>query len=52
MAEPIDVGETVVQPSASIGVALSDPDELSADDVIARADVAMYESKRNRTSAL
>jgi diguanylate cyclase len=52
MAEPIDVGETVVQPSASIGVALSDPDELSADDLIARADVAMYESKRNRTTAI
>jgi diguanylate cyclase (GGDEF)-like protein len=51
MAEPIDVGETVVQPSASIGLALSEPGELSADELIARADVAMYESKRNHSPA-
>ena len=50
-AEPIDVGETVVQPSASIGVALSEPGELSADDVLNRADLAMYESKKSRDSA-
>ncbi|MEV6635824.1 GGDEF domain-containing protein [Actinoplanes sp. NPDC051470] len=49
MAEPIDVGETLVQPSASIGVALSEPEELATDDVVARADMAMYESKKNRT---
>ncbi|MFG1603431.1 diguanylate cyclase domain-containing protein [Actinoplanes sp. NPDC049265] len=51
MAEPIDVGETMVQPSASIGVALSDPGEFATDDVVARADVAMYESKKNRAAA-
>jgi diguanylate cyclase (GGDEF)-like protein len=51
MAEPIDVGETMVQPSASIGVALSEPGELISDDVVARADVAMYESKKNRAAA-
>ena len=45
MAAPIDVGPTAVQPNASIGVALSAPGELSADDLLHRADLAMYEGK-------
>jgi diguanylate cyclase (GGDEF)-like protein len=51
MAEPIDIGATVVQPSASIGVALSEPGELSSDDLINRADLAMYVTKRNEAHA-
>jgi diguanylate cyclase (GGDEF)-like protein len=45
MSAPIDVGASAVQPNASIGVALSHPGELSADDLLHRADLAMYEGK-------
>jgi diguanylate cyclase (GGDEF)-like protein len=48
MAEPIDVGATVVQPSASIGLALSEPGEQAADELLNRADVAMYEAKKQK----
>jgi diguanylate cyclase (GGDEF)-like protein len=50
-AEPLDVGPSMVQPSASIGAVLSDPGELSADAVLARADAAMYAAKQNRAAA-
>ncbi|MEU4161091.1 GGDEF domain-containing protein [Actinoplanes sp. NPDC026670] len=51
MAEPIRVGATVVQPSASIGVAFAHPGEghpgdVSIDDLLHRADVAMYDVKK------
>jgi diguanylate cyclase (GGDEF)-like protein len=51
MGEPIDLGSTMVQPSASIGVALSEPGDLSSDDVLNRADLAMYETKRSEARA-
>jgi diguanylate cyclase len=47
-AEPIDVGPTMVQPSVSIGIAMSQPGELSADDLLHRADLAMYETKKTQ----
>ncbi|BEL02715.1 hypothetical protein Q0Z83_009060 [Actinoplanes sichuanensis] len=47
MAEPITVGATVVQPSASIGVAFAHPDtDVSIDELLHRADVAMYDVKK------
>jgi diguanylate cyclase (GGDEF)-like protein len=48
MAEPIDVGPTVVQPSASIGMAMSEPGEQAVDELLNRADVSMYEAKKAR----
>ena len=48
MAEPIDVGPTMLQPSASIGIALSEPGEMSAEDLLHRADLAMYETKKGQ----
>jgi diguanylate cyclase len=44
--EPIMIDGTVVRASASIGIALSAPGELSPDEVLHRADVAMYHAKR------
>ncbi|MFC4071476.1 diguanylate cyclase domain-containing protein [Actinoplanes subglobosus] len=46
MAEPVRVGSTVVQPSASIGVAFARPGDHSVDDLLHRADVAMYDAKK------
>ncbi|WP_157751412.1 diguanylate cyclase domain-containing protein [Actinoplanes derwentensis] len=46
MAVPIDLGSTVVQPAASIGVALTEPGDESVDDLVHRADVAMYDVKK------
>ncbi|HWS33762.1 MAG TPA: GGDEF domain-containing protein [Actinoplanes sp.] len=51
MAVPIDLGATVVQPSASIGVAFTEPGDESIDDLLHRADVAMYDVKRQRRDA-
>ncbi|GIE74794.1 hypothetical protein Aph02nite_07440 [Actinoplanes philippinensis] len=48
MAEPIDVGPTVIQPSASIGVAVARPGDVEIDDLLHRADVAMYEVKKQK----
>ncbi|WP_430790475.1 diguanylate cyclase domain-containing protein [Actinoplanes sp. G11-F43] len=46
MAVPIDVGATMVQPTASIGVAFATAPDDTVDDLLHRADVAMYEIKR------
>jgi diguanylate cyclase len=51
MAEPIDVGPTMVQPSASIGMAMSEPGEQATDELLNRADVAMYEAKKAHARA-
>ncbi|MET0493841.1 MAG: bifunctional diguanylate cyclase/phosphodiesterase [Actinoplanes sp.] len=45
-AEPIMIDGTAVRASASIGIALSAPGELSPDELLHRADVAMYHAKR------
>jgi diguanylate cyclase (GGDEF)-like protein len=50
MAEPIDVGPTMVQPNASIGMAISAPGELAMDELLHRADLAMYETKNSRNA--
>jgi diguanylate cyclase (GGDEF)-like protein len=44
----IDVGDTVVHPSASIGFVLIDEHSQSSENVLAEADRAMYEAKRGR----
>jgi diguanylate cyclase (GGDEF)-like protein len=50
---PVDVGPTVVTPSASLGVVLVDPrvDDRSPKALLEEADRAMYEVKRGRSAA-
>jgi diguanylate cyclase len=45
-AEEIPIDGTAVTASASIGIAVSGPDELSPDELLHRADAAMYSAKR------
>ncbi|MFI5935042.1 putative bifunctional diguanylate cyclase/phosphodiesterase [Actinoplanes sp. NPDC051494] len=45
-AEPIMIDGIPVRASASIGIALSGPGEMTADELMHRADVAMYHAKR------
>ena len=51
MAEPIDVGATVVQPAASIGLAISEPGDNDFEALLNRADLAMYETKAHGAAA-
>jgi diguanylate cyclase (GGDEF)-like protein len=51
MAQPIVIGGVPVAPRASIGIALSEPGEIGVDELLHRADVAMYSAKRRRTNA-
>ena len=44
-AAPVMVGDTVLQIRGSIGIALSGPGELGLDELVHRADVAMYQAK-------
>jgi diguanylate cyclase (GGDEF)-like protein/PAS domain S-box-containing protein len=48
----IDVGDTVLHPSASIGFAMIDERTASAEQVLVDADMAMYASKRARAHSL
>jgi diguanylate cyclase (GGDEF)-like protein len=48
LAHPVLIGDTPVQPSASIGIAVCGPGQLTADELLHRADVAMYAAKRHR----
>ncbi|GGL09354.1 GGDEF domain-containing protein [Mangrovihabitans endophyticus] len=50
MAEPVDLGGVWVQPSAAIGVAASAGGVPGADELLHRADVAMYRAKRSGAS--
>ncbi|WP_198287080.1 diguanylate cyclase domain-containing protein [Frankia sp. QA3] len=43
---PIDLGDATVQVDASIGVALPEPGQTDADQVLRAADIAMYKAKR------
>jgi diguanylate cyclase (GGDEF)-like protein/PAS domain S-box-containing protein len=43
---PVQIGAETIAPCASIGLAWSNREETSADALVAWADVAMYESKR------
>jgi diguanylate cyclase (GGDEF)-like protein/PAS domain S-box-containing protein len=47
LREPVDVGAGTVVPSGSIGVAWSPRGHADADALVAVADAAMYESKRD-----
>ncbi|GAB2567237.1 hypothetical protein Aab01nite_45130 [Paractinoplanes abujensis] len=47
IAGPFVIGDRPVTASASIGVAVSAPGSLDVDELLHRADVAMYEQKRN-----
>jgi diguanylate cyclase (GGDEF)-like protein/PAS domain S-box-containing protein len=46
--EPITVDDIELTPRISVGVATTDPGDTSAGDLVARADRAMYEHKRDR----
>ncbi len=48
----IDVGDSVLHPSASIGFAIIDERASSAEQVLVEADMAMYSSKRARAHSL
>lgn len=47
LREPIDIGTVMVDVGASIGVALSDGSDLTADEVLRDADLAVYRAKAN-----
>jgi GGDEF domain-containing protein len=47
-SDAVDLGVERVVPRASIGVAWSNGQHIDADSLVARADQAMYESKRQR----
>jgi diguanylate cyclase (GGDEF)-like protein len=44
-ATPVMVGDTVLQIRGSVGIALGGPGEVGLDELIHRADVAMYQAK-------
>ncbi|GAB3868934.1 putative bifunctional diguanylate cyclase/phosphodiesterase [Dactylosporangium cerinum] len=44
--QPIPFGEQALRASASIGVALAGPGECTTDELLHRADLAMYQAKR------
>ncbi len=46
--EPVDVGGHAVPLTVSIGISLAPDDGRTAEELIASADVAMYEAKRSR----
>jgi diguanylate cyclase len=47
MGQPVLIGNTPIQPRASIGIALCGSGELSAEELLHRADLAMYAAKRD-----
>ncbi len=47
----VDVGDSVVHPSGSVGVAMIDQQTLSAEQVLVEADRAMYAAKRAKAPA-
>jgi diguanylate cyclase (GGDEF)-like protein len=48
---PVMVGDVVLHVKPSIGIALCRPGEMDADELLHRADQAMYEAKRSRRPA-
>jgi diguanylate cyclase (GGDEF)-like protein/PAS domain S-box-containing protein len=46
LAEPVTVAGTTLRCTASIGIALTGPDGAGTDDMLQRADAAMYHAKR------
>ncbi|MEV6844846.1 sensor domain-containing diguanylate cyclase [Actinoplanes sp. NPDC051411] len=49
---PVEVDGHVLLPQVSVGVAWSPPGGAGPDDLVARADAAMYEAKKTRTGPL
>jgi diguanylate cyclase (GGDEF)-like protein len=52
LSEPMDVGSQMIRTTASVGVALADPNRHTAEDLLREADTAMYGAKergRDRT---
>jgi diguanylate cyclase (GGDEF)-like protein len=47
----VDLGDTVVHPSGSVGAAMIDRHTVSAEQVLDEADRAMYAAKRAKTAA-
>jgi diguanylate cyclase (GGDEF)-like protein len=45
MKTPIMIDDILLQPRASIGIALSGPGEVAAEELLRRADATMYEAK-------
>jgi diguanylate cyclase (GGDEF)-like protein len=45
---PVMIGDAPIQVRGSIGIALSGPGELALDELMRRADIAMYEAKRTK----
>jgi diguanylate cyclase (GGDEF)-like protein len=45
-ATPVMIGDTPVQVRGSIGIAVTGPGEMTGDELMHRADLAMYEAKR------
>jgi diguanylate cyclase (GGDEF)-like protein len=50
LGQPVLLGDTPVQPSASIGIAVAGPGEVSPEELMRRADLAMYRAKRGKTT--
>jgi diguanylate cyclase len=50
LGQPINLGHTMVKMTASVGASARVPSD-SAADLLARADAAMYEAKKQRTGA-
>jgi diguanylate cyclase len=50
LGEPVDLGHAVVRMTASVGTTAHVPGD-SATDLLARADAAMYQTKKRRTRA-
>ncbi|NMO50136.1 diguanylate cyclase [Actinoplanes sp. TBRC 11911] len=46
LSEPITIGATAIRCSASIGIADTGPDRIGVDELLRRADAAMYQAKR------
>ena len=52
LSEPMEVGSQMIRTTASVGVALADPNRHTAEDLLREADTAMYQAKergRDRT---
>ncbi|MEN3362062.1 MAG: hypothetical protein V7637_6044 [Mycobacteriales bacterium] len=50
MYEPVLLGGRAIRPQGSVGVAVAGPGELGADELMQRADLAMYAAKRAGTA--
>lgn len=46
-SKPVDIGDSLVYVSCSIGIAVSKPEKSSAIDLVRDADTAMYQAKAN-----